>query len=214
MLFKPYHVPLIKRRQKTETRRIWPHGPRVREGSIHQGKTKMMTTRHFGHLRILKLWRQKLGDMTEEDAHAEGCQTLAEYREVWERINGSWDPSLEVYAVRFCLLDELEGGHHCLECGKRVKVIRVEPYDGFHEPTGIWLYAMSLDTGDKTLGCLCNNCAADLCEKGIVFEGCNVYQGRLYVEAVLNKKDWEPKHPEFLLPDEDDEEEHDPVDDY
>lgn len=208
ILFKSFHVPLILTRQKTETRRVWSHGCRVKVGSVHQAKTSLFAKEYFAELRILKVWKQRLGEMTSQNAKAEGYRTVAEYKKIWEEINGSWNDGQEVWAVRFKILDQLEGGHNCLECGGRIKVIRVEPYDGIHDPTGIWLSAGNMSEGnDKTIGCLCNTCADDLCKKGIIFEGCVAHGGRLYVDGVVDNASWHPKHPEFLINQEDDENE-------
>ena len=56
------------------------------------------------HIRITKRHRQRLGDVTPEEALKEGGYTFEEYKEVWRRINGSWDPSIVVWVYEFRLL--------------------------------------------------------------------------------------------------------------
>jgi len=52
-------------------------------------------------IRATDVYKQKLKDMTEEDARKEGGYTLEEFKRVWKEINGSWDPDLEVWVVEF-----------------------------------------------------------------------------------------------------------------
>jgi hypothetical protein len=47
---------------------------------------------HFAKIRITALRIERLGDITQEDVRREGCDTLEEFKAVWIRINGSWDP--------------------------------------------------------------------------------------------------------------------------
>ena len=107
ILFKPYHVhpivvidedPMIR---KTQTRRVWKK-QRAKIGSRHQCKTRMFTVKddYFALVEILDVYEQPLGDMTEEDARAEGGYTLAEYARIWEIINKAPpNPLQEVFVV-------------------------------------------------------------------------------------------------------------------
>ena len=54
-----------------------------------------------GYILIAKLGQQRLGDMTEKEAQAEGGYTLAEYPEIWLEINGSWNDDKIVWVVDF-----------------------------------------------------------------------------------------------------------------
>ena len=42
--------------------------------------------------------------MTEEDAKAEGFNSLEEFKKVWIEIHGYWDPDEEVWVYEFKLL--------------------------------------------------------------------------------------------------------------
>jgi len=100
LLFKPEHIEPILNGVKTQTRRIWKNH-RVKVGSIHRAKTKMLSKDYFALLKITGLRRERLGDLTEEDARAEGGYTVQEFKEVWERINGNWHPYQGVWVVEF-----------------------------------------------------------------------------------------------------------------
>lgn len=102
ILFKPEHIPMIRAGRKTQTRRNWDM-PRVKVGAIHLIKTQMMSPQNHGSIKILNVHKEPLGSMSEADAQAEGYDTLAEFVEVWERINGpgAWDPETWVYVIEF-----------------------------------------------------------------------------------------------------------------
>jgi hypothetical protein len=143
ILFKPYHVPLILLGKKTETRRLWPHGRRVKPGSIHSAKTTLFGE-PFATLSIINVYQQKLGEMTERDARAEGGYTLRKYRQVFRRINGFWDPAKIVYAVKFSLYSGV-----CQRCGTRSD--RFYPFTDIDE-----------DTGKSSLMAVCWDCDFDI----------------------------------------------------
>jgi len=48
-------------------------------------------------------WK-RLGEITPADAMAEGGYTVEEFKDVWRRINGTWDPNEEVTVYDFKLL--------------------------------------------------------------------------------------------------------------
>ncbi len=91
---------LILSGRKTQTRRVWKK-PRARVGAVHKAKTALFSRDNFALIRIIGLRRERLGDITLEDVRREGYDTLEEFKEVWIRINKSWDPELEVYVVSF-----------------------------------------------------------------------------------------------------------------
>lgn len=70
-------------------------------GAVHKAKTALFSRDNFALIRIIGLRRERLGDITLEDVRREGYDTLEEFKEVWIRINKSWDPELEVYVVSF-----------------------------------------------------------------------------------------------------------------
>lgn len=76
-LFKKHHIAMILDGTKTQTRRVrekWLGNV----GAIHQVRTS-----YYGkpqcRIRILRRWEERLGDISEEDARAEGGYTRDEY---------------------------------------------------------------------------------------------------------------------------------------
>jgi len=88
ILFKHAHIFPILMGLKTQTRRTWEKA-RVKPGSIHLAKTKMISKQFFARLRVLEVYQERLGDMTEQDAWEEGGYTLDEYKELSRESMGS-----------------------------------------------------------------------------------------------------------------------------
>jgi hypothetical protein len=70
---------------------------------VQKAKTKMLSKEFFAELYIEKVYKQRLGDMTDDDAYKEGGYTLEEYKEKWNEIytNSPWDDDREVWVVEF-----------------------------------------------------------------------------------------------------------------
>lgn len=105
LLFLPYHKPLILSHRKTETRRLWS-SPRARVGAVHQARLTLFGD-PFALLKILNVHKERLGDISEDSVHREGYDTLEDFKDAWRRINGSWDPDLVPFVVRFECLEEV-----------------------------------------------------------------------------------------------------------
>ena len=56
---------------------------------------------YFADLQITDVVRKRLSEFTAEDAQREGGYTLPQFREMWERQIGPWDPNETVYLVQF-----------------------------------------------------------------------------------------------------------------
>jgi len=104
LLFTEEHIEKIRAGEKTETRRDWApqHNP-PNPGSYHIAATEMFVSREEADciIRIKGVRREPLGEMGEDAARAEGCESLAEFRDVWREINGEWTPEMEVTVVEF-----------------------------------------------------------------------------------------------------------------
>lgn len=107
LLFKPYHVEPILKGIKTETRRIWKK-QRVKKGSIHKAKIKMLSKEYFALLHIDNINTEHLFDITEEGAWKEGGYTRDEFLKIWDEINPKVLANLNplVYVIRFHVLKE------------------------------------------------------------------------------------------------------------
>lgn len=104
MLFKPEHKDMILRRSKTATRRVWKK-PRVKEGGIYKAKLQMLSKDYFAKIKVSAVYKQALGEMDYVDALQEGYESLEEFKEIWIKINGNWNPELIVDVVEFDLVD-------------------------------------------------------------------------------------------------------------
>jgi len=99
-LFKRKHIKKIFEGEKTQTRRIHRHTWKL-------GKTYAIRTSWFGkpegYIKIIRKFRQKLGEISPEDVKKEGYNSLKEFRNAWEEIHGkgSWDPEQIVTVYEF-----------------------------------------------------------------------------------------------------------------
>ena len=104
MLFKSYLIDLILQGKKTQTRRRGAQ--RYKPGHVYRCQ------RHYydktgPRIRIKRVWQQMLGDMTEEEARAEGFDTKVGFADAWYDINGVYRASEEVWAYEFELVRDL-----------------------------------------------------------------------------------------------------------
>jgi hypothetical protein len=102
VLFKERHVGPIERGEKTVTRRLWKRW-HVRVGGIYPIQTRLFGpgSEPRGWVRVTDGGLERLGDITEASALAEGGYTTEEFRRVWTEINGAWDPTRVVHVVEF-----------------------------------------------------------------------------------------------------------------
>lgn len=92
--FMPEHVQLIRKGEKTQTSRKGTD-PRIRVGIRVEAYAK------FAELKVVGLSRKRLGDFTEEDARREGGYTLEEFKRVWKKLHGEWNPDENVNVITF-----------------------------------------------------------------------------------------------------------------
>ena len=101
ILFKPEHVGKILTGEKTQTRRIWKKA-RAKVGSVHLAKTMMLSKEYFVKLEILAVYQERLKDISDEDARAEGYHNAAAYLIAFCRINHLEKvPDIMVYVIKF-----------------------------------------------------------------------------------------------------------------
>jgi hypothetical protein len=100
MLFHPKYVPMIVAGSKKVTRRVWKRNL-VKAGGIYQCKTRMFDSRWFAKIRVTRVWMQKLGEITETEAIADGHSSLDEFKESWMKFYGKWNPEQEMTVIEF-----------------------------------------------------------------------------------------------------------------
>lgn len=99
MLFKRYHVFPMWMGIKQYTRRFSKNAPKV--GSEQKCRHDY-TSFSFGTIKILDVYRQPLGMMTERDAYQEGGYTLDQYKKTLEMITKKpWDSTASVWVIKF-----------------------------------------------------------------------------------------------------------------
>jgi ParB family chromosome partitioning protein len=99
-IFLPFskpHADAILRQIKTQTSRK-TKDPRLQPGVIVRAQIT-----HFADLEIADVHRKKLGDFDDEDARQEGGYTLDEFKNIWKRLHGDWNPNETVYVIKFRL---------------------------------------------------------------------------------------------------------------
>jgi ParB/RepB/Spo0J family partition protein len=94
--FMSEHASPVLKGIKTQTSRKGLD-PRIRPGMKVEAYTR------FAELRVTGVSRKKLRDFTEEDAKREGGYDLAEFKKVWKRLHGEWNPDESVSVVNFKL---------------------------------------------------------------------------------------------------------------
>lgn len=107
MLFKEYHLPMIRRGSKTVTRREWADnytGPNI--GTVVAAKSDLLKPDdECGcFIQITGKREEKLGDITDASAQREGdYDSVAEFRDAYEDVYGeeSWDDEKVVDVIEF-----------------------------------------------------------------------------------------------------------------
>ena len=103
MMFKAEHIPLIINGTKIMTRRRHKY-------KLKKDKTYRVRKNYFKSIdvwiKILNVHQEKLEEITKEDAYKEGGYTLEEFKAVWKRISGEWDPEETVTVYEFKVVSE------------------------------------------------------------------------------------------------------------
>jgi len=102
MMFKRELLDLVISGKKTQTRRLHKNLLKEKQKYVIK-KNWYENTEHY--IRITKVYSQKLGDVSEEEARKEGFSSREEFRDAWIRINGSWDSDIVVTVYEFELAE-------------------------------------------------------------------------------------------------------------
>ena len=98
---------------KTVTRRDWKKAM-LREGGIYKAKVQKRRADHFALLKVTKLYKEELGEMTDEDAAKEGFESLEAFKDYWiNDLGKTWEDSLSVFVIEF----ELDWGASSIHMG-------------------------------------------------------------------------------------------------
>ena len=100
MLFKPEHKEMILSGRKTATRRNWKR-PMVKVGGEYKAKLKMLSKDYFAKIKVIKLFKQQLYEMSFADVKKEGYDCFEDFLKVWEKVNGNYGPFEEVDVIEF-----------------------------------------------------------------------------------------------------------------
>jgi len=87
---------VIGRKTQTSRKGIYPN--------IKPGRTVRAAITHFADLEILDVHRKKLNDFDENDAQREGGYTLEQFKDVWKKLHGQWNPNEVVSVIKFRLV--------------------------------------------------------------------------------------------------------------
>ncbi|NWF77314.1 MAG: ParB/RepB/Spo0J family partition protein [Chloroflexi bacterium] len=96
--FSKPHADAILAGIKTQTSR------KAKDPRLQPGVTVRAQVTHFADLEVTDVYRKKLGDFDKEDARREGGYTLDQFKEVWKKLHGEWNPNESVYITRFRLV--------------------------------------------------------------------------------------------------------------
>ncbi|MDK2889144.1 ASCH domain-containing protein [Desulfofundulus sp. TPOSR] len=72
-------------------------------GSVYQCRLNHRVV-PFTYVRVTAVRRERLGEITEDDAWKESYPSVEGYREAFERIYGFWNPDVDVWMVEFELV--------------------------------------------------------------------------------------------------------------
>lgn len=100
MLFKSNLAAKVRAGRKTQSRRI--SKVRYREGSIQPVQENYKPGKVKDNIKINSRYEQKLGEVTEEQAIAEGFDNLEDFKKEWVAITKKpWDPEEVVTVYEF-----------------------------------------------------------------------------------------------------------------
>jgi hypothetical protein len=102
MMFKRELLDLVISGKKTQTRRL--HKRVLKVGRIYALKRSWIEFTG-DYIKIIRVTRQKLSEVNEDEAGKEGFGSIEEFQKAWIRINGSWNPEMEVIVYDFELTD-------------------------------------------------------------------------------------------------------------
>lgn len=111
ILFKEPSVQLILRGEKSQARKLWARA-RAKEGAEHllYRRPPMTGEKPFAKILVTRVWKQLIGEMTQEEALAEGWPDTAAWIEQFSEGKKFDRPvdEVEVYALEFEVIERFE----------------------------------------------------------------------------------------------------------
>ena len=101
VLFKRHLLRLVLQRRKPQTRRTSRY--ELTAGRVYPIKDNYCGQPR-GYIKITQKFKQRLGDISEPEARAEGFNSIEEFQRAWKAIYGSWNPEQVVIAYEFELV--------------------------------------------------------------------------------------------------------------
>lgn len=111
ILFKEPSVQLILRGEKSQARKLWARA-RAKEEAEHllYRRPPMTGEKPFTKILVTRVWKQRIGDMTQEEALAEGWPDTDAWIEQFSEGRKFDRPvdEVEVYALEFEVIERFE----------------------------------------------------------------------------------------------------------
>ena len=111
ILFKEPSAQLILRGEKSQARKLWARA-RAKEGAEHllYRRPPLTGEKPFARILVTRVWKQRIGDMTADEALAEGWPDKAAWIEQFSEGRKFDRPidEVEVYALEFEVVERFE----------------------------------------------------------------------------------------------------------
>jgi hypothetical protein len=105
MMFKKALLEKVLSGEKTQTRRSTQRKPGVRVYEVGEiVGIRAGYTKYTAYIRITGKRKDKIGNITEDDARKEGFASIEDFKQTWVRIAGKWTPGLIVWVYDFVLV--------------------------------------------------------------------------------------------------------------
>ena len=100
LIFRKERIDLIKQGVKTRAGRC--HCYKLKVENVYEVKESWLRSTGIKIL-ITRVCSQRLGDIKPEEALKEGVYIFEEFKKIWKKINGSWNPDKVVTVYEFKL---------------------------------------------------------------------------------------------------------------
>lgn len=107
MMFDKYTKDKILSKDKDITRRLPAKNGRrpATPNATHKIKIDR-TPKTYGHIKIISVRMEKLGDITESEAKREGFKSVREYLNYFKKVNKTDDLNTDIWRIEFKLMED------------------------------------------------------------------------------------------------------------